>query len=1060
MHRDTKRIILILIAPVAAFWLLQAFIGSHFFSGQFSDYLFLQIAAPCAVVRLLAIVLYVVPSILIVLAIEQRSRVKAVLTESEERYRELVRHMSGCVAVYEVQDEGRRFVFREFNEAAERVDGIARKEVIGREVREVFPGVVPFGLIEVFERVWRTGVSEEFPVHLYQDAREIGWRENFVYKLPTGEIVAIYDDVTERKRAEQSLRESEGRVQRKLDALLAPEGDIGELSLRDVMDVVVVQKLMEDFYRVTGAGMALLDMEGRVLVSVGWQDICAQFHRVHPETRRHCLESDTELSHGVEPGTFKLYHCKNNMWDMVTPIVVGGKHLGNLFLGQFFFDDEVLDEALFRRQAQQYGFDEKAYLEALHRVPRWSHERVERIMALYAKLSHMLSSLSFANISQARMIDERDRLLSSVRESEARFRGTFEQAAVGVAHVALDGRWMKVNQKICDIVGYAQDELIGKTFQDITHPDDLETDLAYVRQMIAGTIETYAMEKRYFRKDGSIVWINLTVSLIRDGRGEPDYFVAVVEDITRRKRVEQSLRESEKQYRGIFESARDAVLIFDMDGVICEANPAACVMYGYSYDALIGLSGTNIVHPDCRGVFARFREAILKGESFKSESIDVRKGGEYFPIEVYGSAYEYRGQPHMLAVARDITDRKRAEEMLKASESFLKRIMDESPFAMWVSDEKGTMTRSNRALRESAGLTDAQLIGRYNVCKDENLIQQGLMPLVQRVMEKHEPVRFRMFWAGTRIAHADFSGARDMHIDVSMFPIVNAEGVLTNVVCQWVDVTEEVLGAEQLQRYANEMAGLVEARTKELDEARADLFASSKLAAMGRLGAGVAHQLSSPICGALLHVEAANARITSDAKATALLQRAKASLISTRDIIDGMLSLAGISRWGEFHQVSIDFGSMLDRIAKAIVFQCDQQQVKVLFERPNEPIVKEAIVGELDQIFLNIVNNAVDAMPQGGDLTIVARMNGEEIAVAITDTGEGIAPDVMDRLFEPFYSTRLDRRGVGLGLPIARDITERYGGRIEVKSEQGQGSTFTVILPLVGGRDVEVSDEG
>jgi ligand-binding sensor protein len=105
---------------------------------------------------------------------------------------------------------------------------------------------------------------------------------------------------------------------------------------------------MENFFRLTQLAVALLDLKGKVLVATGWQDICTQFHRVHPDSARNCLESDTLLSHGVEPGTFRTYRCKNGMLDVVTPIMVGGRHLGNLFLGQFLFDDEPPDREGFR----------------------------------------------------------------------------------------------------------------------------------------------------------------------------------------------------------------------------------------------------------------------------------------------------------------------------------------------------------------------------------------------------------------------------------------------------------------------------------------------------------------------------------------------------------------------------------------------------------------------------------------------------------------------------------------------------------------------------------------
>jgi PAS domain S-box-containing protein len=136
-------------------------------------------------------------------------------------------------------------------------------------------------------------------------------------------------------------------------------------------------------------------------------------------------------------------------------------------------------------------------------------------------------------------ITERRRFEEILRESEERFRATFEHAAVGAAQVGMDGRWLRVNRRLCEIVGYSEEELLARTFQDITHPDDLEEDLDRVRRLLAGELDTYTIEKRYVKKDGSEVWVNLTVSLVGDATGEPGYFIAVVEDISERKKAEE-----------------------------------------------------------------------------------------------------------------------------------------------------------------------------------------------------------------------------------------------------------------------------------------------------------------------------------------------------------------------------------------------------------------------------------------------------------------------------------------------------------------------------------------
>lgn len=161
----------------------------------------------------------------------------------------------------------------------------------------------------------------------------------------------------------------------------------GTLSLEDLVDRETLQSLMDDFYRLTKVGAAIVDVSGNVLVATGWQEIWTRFHRLHPEAAEHCRESDVELTQGIHAGTFKAYKCKNNLWDVATPIVVGDQHLGNIFIGQFFYDDEMPDRELFRTQAQAFGFDEAQYLAALEQVPRFSRERVNTAMKFYAELA-------------------------------------------------------------------------------------------------------------------------------------------------------------------------------------------------------------------------------------------------------------------------------------------------------------------------------------------------------------------------------------------------------------------------------------------------------------------------------------------------------------------------------------------------------------------------------------------------------------------------------------------------------------------------------------------------
>lgn len=241
-------------------------------------------------------------------------------------------------------------------------------------------------------------------------------------------------------------------------------GDDDATKLADVMDVRAIQSLMDDFYKITHIGAGILDVSGEILVKTGWQDICTKYHRVHPETRKHCMESDTILTENIRQGEFKLYKCKNNMWDIATPIIVGEKHLGNLYLGQFLFEDEDPDLDLFREQARKYGFDEKGYLEALSRVPRWSRDQIEAVMHFYTDITVIISSLGHKNIQLTKALNEWAVILDELHESEQKFSKIFQVAPILMAISRIEnGAFVDVNGEFLNTTGYSRDEVIGRT---------------------------------------------------------------------------------------------------------------------------------------------------------------------------------------------------------------------------------------------------------------------------------------------------------------------------------------------------------------------------------------------------------------------------------------------------------------------------------------------------------------------------------------------------------------------------------------------------------------------
>ena len=334
-------------------------------------------------------------------------------------------------AVIATDDESRVTLL---NGVAEELTGWSAGAATGRHVDEVFriiseetrqPAVNPI------RRVLAEGIVVGLANHTALVARDGSERPIADSAAPIRDaqgrvsgVVLVFRDQTMEREAEEALRESERRVRTMLQAILSPAAELATLELGDVLDADALRSMMRDFHELTRIPMAIIDLEGRVLVGVGWQDICTKFHRVHPETCKHCIDSDTRLSAGVPAGEIRRYKCKNNMWDVATPIHIGGHHAGNVFMGQFFFEDEPIEYDVFRAQAARYGFDEREYLAALDAVPRLSSANVAAGMEFFLKFAGMVSQSSFNNLKLAHAAAERETLLSSVREAKERLEET------------------------------------------------------------------------------------------------------------------------------------------------------------------------------------------------------------------------------------------------------------------------------------------------------------------------------------------------------------------------------------------------------------------------------------------------------------------------------------------------------------------------------------------------------------------------------------------------------------------------------------------------------------
>ena len=429
-----------------------------------------------------------------------------------------------------------------------------------------------------------------------------------------------------------------------------------------------------------------------------------------------------------------------------------------------------------------------------------------------------LTGILVAAAQSRKAAREREGFLTALTESEERFRATFEQAAVGIAHVAPDGRWLRVNSKFCDIVGYSPDELLKRSFQDITHQDDLDADLAYLRQMIAAERAQYSVEKRYIRKDGTTIWVNLTVSLTRDRSGAPDYFISVVEEITERKKTEAYAQGHREFLQKILESLTHPFYVIDArDYTVAMANAAA------GRNIAIGSSTCfSVTHH--RDVPCGGSEHECPLETVKKTKKPVAVEHTHFDAQGNARVLEVHGYPlfdaagnvaQMIEYALDVTERKQAEDALHATSEELDHYFTISLDLLCIADTDGNFRRLNQAWESTLGYSRAEMMEQrfLDFVHPDDL--EGTLAAVATLASQRQVIgfvnRYRCKDGGYR------------WLEWRSAPV----GKIIYAVAR--DITERIDLEERLRRMNEDLEQRVQARTTELAARNEKLTTMNKL---------------------------------------------------------------------------------------------------------------------------------------------------------------------------------------------------------------------------------------
>jgi PAS domain S-box-containing protein len=679
---------------------------------------------------------------------------------------------------------------------------------------------------------------------------------------------------------------------------------------------------------------------------------------------------------------------------------------------------------------------------------------------------------------------------AAMMESEERFRSTFEQAAVGIAHVAPDGRWIHVNRRLCAIVGYTREELLALTFQDITYPPDLDNDLAHMRQMLAGEIATYSIEKRYVRKEGGLVWIELTVSLIRHESGEPKYFISVVQDISTRRAAEEELGrttesleaeiqeriqaeralraqndattneeflvESEARKAAILGAALDCIVTIDRGGLIVEFNPAAEWTFGYGRADIIGKPLVDLLIPPSLRERHRegFRRYLATGVGpilgKRIETLALRADGEEFPVELAIVPTRSRDTVFFTGYIRDLTERRRTAEALEASEARFRRLAESGIIGIIMTDTEGNIDDANDEFLRIVGFSRADV-------QSGDLRWTDITPAEWRAFDD---LAIREL-AATGVARP--WEKEYVRKDGSRVPVV--VGVVTlelpRCVAFVLDLSEQKR-AEQARTIA-----LAVAHRESMDRERAEvalreteqqLRQSQKMEAIGSLTGRIAHDFNNLLTVILSYVQMIQRELPAGDPIRDDLAQVDRAGRRGGDLIRHLLAF---SRQQVFQPKLVNLNDSVTSMM--------QMLPRILGEDIELSFVPAQHIGtvhldptQFDQVLLNLIINARDAMPRGGEVTIetadvkLERANessdpdlapGQYVVLTVSDTGMGMDRATQARIFEPFFTTKEKGKGTGLGLSTVHGIVKQSGGSVLVHSEPGKGARFEVYLP-------------
>jgi len=690
---------------------------------------------------------------------------------------------------------------------------------------------------------------------------------------------------------------------------------------------------------------------------------------------------------------------------------------GTLFHARKF--DAYAARSLVDDQGRQIGL-----LAAVHRQPLLDREVTETLLQIF-------SVRAAAEL-------ERRTAQQAARTSEQSYRAIFDASEDAIfVHDWDTGAVLDVSPKAAEIYGYSQDQLVRLSIGAVSldQPPYTQDDANVLIERAKRSNAPLRFEWRARHKDGHLMWHEVTLKAAMIGGVRR--LLAFTRDITARKAADEVLQMREEQYRAIFSASEDALVLWDASYHIVDANPAFLKLYGFKHEEIIGFSYPSHLPADYVAARIDLVRRALAGETSELVTTAIRKDGTRFEVELRVFPIRHRGLPHVLTIARDITARIRAEAQIRASEARLRATIEAAFDCVVAIDADGRILEFNAAAERCFGYRRENVLGRS--------VSDLVIPQRHRAGHAAGLAQFRLTRNGPYIGRRVETSA--LRADRTEFPVELTIGVVPAV------------DGDMFIGYLRDISDRKRAET-ERAALESQLRQAQKMEAIGQLTGGIAHDFNNILASIMGYVVLASDRpaAAADGRIGEHLEQALNSCRRARDLIQQMLTFSRV-RHGEARPLVL--GEVVREVAlmlrvtlpATLAFDIEALDADccVVFD----PV-------QAQQAVLNLCINARDALEGHGRIEVrvqrrhlhsaVCASCGQHVAgtfveMSVADDGPGIPGSVRERMFEPFFSTKVPGKGTGMGLATVHRVVHEHNGHVLVDTEAGRGTRFGILLP-------------